>query len=106
AATGVVTLTSNPSLTGVSWGSGNQGWVPLTAVTATIVSVTDIIVERDTAAFDPLAVSGEQVAVGTAGLALPLLTTIADDLVANSLRFATLGKTYEDRNGTLYADID
>jgi len=106
AATGVVTLTASPSLTGVSWGSGNQGWNPLTGATATIVSVTDIIVERDTAAFDPLAVSGEQVAVGTAGVALRLLTTIADDLVANSLRFATLGKTYEDRNGTLYADID
>src|SRR5690606_13753911 len=37
---------------------------------------------------------------------LNLTTTVGDPVVANSLRFSLTGKTYEDRNGTLYTDID
>lgn len=103
-ATGVVTLAGTPTMKINEWDNG--AWVDDQPAAVTLTAVSNISIERDTAAFDPLAVSGEQVAVGTAGVALRLLTTIADDLVANSLRFATLGKTYEDRNGTLYADID
>lgn len=40
-----------------------------------------------------------------APLKLDLTTTVADKLVSNSIMFALGGKTYIDRNGTLYADV-
>lgn len=113
-ATGVVTITADAAVLSYQWGSiiavssgggGTGSWEPNNRF-APITAVSNIRVEQDGVAFDPLAITGEQVAVGVAGVSLPLLTTVASSLVANSLRFTVLGKTYEDRNGTLYADID
>jgi len=39
-------------------------------------------------------------------LEIDLLRTVADNLVQNSIEFSAIGKTYQDQNGTLYADID
>lgn len=112
--TGVVTITSDVWLHNFLWrgvivaGSGfgeNPGtWEPDDR-SAPITGVSNIRVEQDGVAFNPLAITGEQVAVGVAGVSLQLLTSVASSLVANSLRFTVLGKTYEDRNGTLYTDI-
>ena len=114
-ATGVVTITSAVWLENFLWrgvitvGSGFGGapgtWQPADR-SAPITGVSNIRVEQDGVAFNPLAITGETVTLDTAGVTLPLLTSVASSLVANSLRFTALGKTYEDRNGTLYADID
>ncbi len=105
AQTGVVTLTASVAVITGSWDSLYKIWAGASEQTP-VTAVSDIRIEQDGVPFDPLVVTGEHVAVGTAGVTLRLRTTIADTLVANSLKFTTLGKTYEDRNGTLYADID
>lgn len=113
AATGVVTLTANPAVSGSTWGvvttsttpAPTEGtWSPL-STTAAIVSVTDIRVERD-AASSPNSVVDEPIVLGTLGVRLDLLGSAAGTIVPGSLRFSWAGKTYEDRAGTLYTDID
>lgn len=109
AATGVVTLSNPVQLAAFKWEvSGGASWIPLTGADAqaTFVGVSNITVERDTAGFNPAAVSGETVAAATAGLRFDLLQTTANAIVPGSLLFTATGKTYIDRNGTLYADVD
>lgn len=105
AATGVVTLTAAPVANGVTWGSGNQGWSQLSESGA-IVSVTDIVLERDTGAFAANAVVAEPIPLTTVGVRLDLLGAAEGAIVPNSVQFSWASKTYEDRNGTLYTDID
>lgn len=102
-ASGVVTLSATIAVYFKSWLSDE--WRDYQDP-ATITGVADIAVERDTAAYDPNAVTGEQVNPSAIGLTLNLLTTVADTVVVGSVRFRATGKTYDDRAGTLYADID
>lgn len=104
AATGIVTITNPVSWTRLTWNPGEGRWM-IDAGTVAVVSAWDVRVERDTAAFDPNAITGETLAVSDVGLALDLTTTVADALVPGSLLFRATGKTYLDRNGALYADI-
>lgn len=76
------------------------------SIRAGVVGVSDIAVERDTAAYDPQSVAAELFAINGPGLALNLTATVSDTLVPNSLRFSAAGKTYDDRDGVLYADIN
>lgn len=104
-ATGVVTLTG-PMAVGIAvWSDTIKQWEP-TVSDASITGVSGIAVERDTTAYDPNAITGEAVVPGTVGLTLDLTSTVADPVVAGSVMFHATGKTYVDRNGTLYADID
>lgn len=86
------------SVTPGTWSSGSQA--------CTITAVADIVVERDDSGYNPNAVTGETFAVSTAGLGYRLVTTVGDPTVPNSVRFTWGSKTYEDRAGTLYTDID
>ena len=104
ASTGVVTFSGTIALSGYRWDSMFT-WAPLSG-TATPVTVSSIVVERDTAAFSPAAVTGETVAVAAVGLRIDLLQTTANGIVPGSLIFAATGKTYVDRNGTLYTDVN
>jgi hypothetical protein len=112
-ATGVVTLTGAPA--GVGHGSiavGTGIWNSLAyqfitdAGLAGITGVSNIAVEFDTTAYNPNAISGESVSPSTVGVRVDLLNGTDGAVVANSVRFAWAGKTYEDRNGVLYTDID
>lgn len=107
AATGVVTISQQVAIVTATYGlaGGYWGWIADNRL-GDITAVSDIKVERDGVAFSPDAIAGEQIPLAAAGLELRLLTTVSDDLVPNSLRFAVLGKTFEDRAGVLYADID
>lgn len=101
--TGVVTLTSAVSVQTRAW--GEDMWV-LETRAAPITGAADIVVEHDTETYDPNAVTGEAVAVSAVGLTLDLTTTVADMIVPGSVLFRATGKSYADRNGTLYADVD
>lgn len=101
--TGVVTITGGILYSSRDW-SGAQ-WLSQPGSIG-LVSVSDIVVERDTEAYDPQSVTGEQISPSQIGLTLDLTTTVADPIVVNSLRLRVTGKTYDDRNGLLYADID
>jgi hypothetical protein len=107
AATGVVTLSQQVAIVTATYGlaGGYWGWTADNRL-GTITAVTGITVERDAVAFSPDVITGEQVAPSAAGLALRILTTVSDAMVPNSLRVTVLGKTFEDRNGALYTDID
>ncbi len=107
AATGVVTISQQVAIVTATYGlaGGYWGWTADNRL-GDITAVSGIKVERDGVAFSPDAITGEQIALAAAGLELRLLTTVSDDLVPNSLRFSVLGKTFEDRAGGLYADID
>lgn len=111
-ATGVVTLTGAPALVGHGsiavgasiWNSLAYQFIP-DARLAGITAVSNIAVEFDTAAYNPNAIS-ESVSPSTVGVRVDLLNGTDGAVVANSVRFAWAGKTYEDRNGVLYTDID
>lgn len=47
----------------------------------------------------------QSVSFATAPLRFPLRTSVGDNMVPGSLIFTIGGKTYIDRNGTLYADV-
>lgn len=103
ATTGVVTFSpASVYVTYSSW--AGAGWAGYNGAQA-ILSVANIAVERNTTAFDPGAVSGEITAVATTGLKLDLTTTVADAVIPGSVMFTATGKTYIDRNGTLYTDV-
>ncbi|KON79419.1 hypothetical protein PA01_12845 [Azoarcus sp. PA01] len=104
AATGVVTITGPIGATRSEYTSYYH-WT-VTTPSLTITGVADIAVERDTAAFDPQAVTAETIAPGTAGLTLDLTTTVADAVVAGSVVLSVAGSIYIDRAGTLYANPD
>ena len=99
--TGVITLTVVNSYNS-TW--NGAAWVP--------IDVTRHV--RDDVEFGSavLATSGgsvEKTAALTsteAPITLDLTATVADAIVPNSVRFTLAGKTYDDRNGTLYTDID
>lgn len=107
ASTGIVTITNPVTWTKRTWNPGERRWDTATG-TVPVVSAWDVRIEKDTDAYNPNAVTGETVPVSEAGLTLELdlTTTVADAIVPNSLRFTVAGKTYDDRNGTLYTDID
>lgn len=104
AATGLVTLTSTMSVSIAIWTETVKQWDG-TIEQAPITGVSSIAIERDTASFDPNAVTGETVAPGSIGLLLDLTATVADPIIPGSVMFKATGKTYIDRNGTLYADV-
>lgn len=113
ASTGLVTLTGTPDGQGrASIAVGVGSWTYLTFQfiprneLAGITGVSNITVEFDTATYDPNAVVSESVPVTTEGIRLDLLGTAEGGIVPNSVRFTWAGKVYEDRNGTLYTDID
>ena len=113
AATGVVTLTGEPDANdratlavGVAiWNSLAFQFIPDSQL-AGITGVSNIHAEFDTAAYDPNAVVAEAVPVSSSGVLLDLLGTSEGGIAVNSIRFSWAGKTYEDRNGALYTDID
>lgn len=107
AATGIVTITGPVAGNTKEWGltGADWAWSQVNAVMP-IVGVANISVERDTAAFNPQAVTDEALAVSATGLQLDLTATVADSIVAGSVMFTATGKTYVDRNGTLYCDLD
>lgn len=102
ATTGIVTLSSAVSATHTDWW---DAWTN-TTVSLAVVSASAIAIERDTAGFNPNAVTGETVAVSTVGLQLDLTTTVADAVLPASVQFRVTGKTYIDRDGSLYTDVD
>lgn len=105
ASTGVVTLTGGINATRATWDVSTNSW-SRPSVSLSISSVADIKVERDTAAFDPDAITGEGIDPAAVGLVLQLAETVADPVVSNSVQFALTGLVYEDRAGTLYTNID
>ncbi|MDT3669010.1 MAG: hypothetical protein ROZ37_01605 [Aromatoleum sp.] len=111
AATGVVTLVSGVAVTWKYWEPGTidhsvpPAWKSGGA-TVSVLSVGALSVERDTAAYDPQAVTAETVAPGTVGLVLDLTTTVADAVVPGSVVLSAAGAIYVDRSGTLYANPD
>lgn len=108
ATTGIVTITNPVTWVRYNWVRSAWGtwlWEPDTGTIA-VVSAWNIRVEKDTAAWDPNAISGETVAVSSVGLVLDLTATVGDALVAGGQMFQVTGKTYIDRAGTLYTDID
>jgi hypothetical protein len=114
-ATGVVTITSGISATRATQESFSVvGWDNKTytgmkwvrpIVQLTVTGASSISVERDTAAFNPNAIPDEQVSPSQIGLTLDLTATIGDPVIAGSVMFRATGKTYIDRNGTLYTDV-
>jgi hypothetical protein len=100
-ATGLVNLTTIEAIASVY---ELNNWARK-SVTYAITLVSNIQVERDTAAFDPNAITDETVFPSDIGLTLDLTTTIGDPVVAGSVMFRATGKTYIDRNGTLYTDV-
>lgn len=113
-ATGQVTLSAGVIIKQERWSSilvvaegsaGANAWSS-TDHTGTITAVTDIVAERDDATFDPLAVTAELVSLATSGLRFDLTATVGDSLVPGSIMFTLTGKTYIDRGGILYADVD
>lgn len=104
ASTGVVTITNSVAFSSRGWSQGSM-WSGL-SYGFTVVSARDVRVTRDTEAFDPSLVEGEQVNPSQIGLTIDMLTTVGDRLIPNSLRFTATGKTYDDRSGALYTDID
>lgn len=103
AATGVVQLTSSLSVMVMIWSSTAKAWEgPVQS--ASLSGVSSIAIERDTAAYDPNAVTGELVALSTAGLDLDLTTTVGDAVVASSVMLSLAGGLYVDRGGVLYKD--
>lgn len=109
AATGVVSITGDVSASKNEWvrGEPSGGIAPQTWQTTIyaipITGVSDIVIERDDAAFDPLAELEEH---AISGLTLALCPGVADSVVPGSLLFDLTGKTYIDRSGTLYTDVD
>jgi hypothetical protein len=116
-ATGVVTITNPASLAVKTWqasSTSTTGQQPNTSSTSSwvinpgassIAALGNLRIEKDTPAFDPQAVTGENILLD-AGLTFSLAKTSADRIVPNSLRFALGGQTYEDRNGVLFTDVD
>lgn len=80
-------------------------WSDKMTISANVLTVSNIAVERDTL-FDPQSVSAEPIPVATSGIELDLLVATVGAIVPNSVRFALGGKSYDDRNGVLYTDID
>lgn len=105
ASTGVVTLTSALAVQKLQWAEPPGEWYG-PSENASITGVADIVVERDTAAYDPTGVTAELVAVGTVGLTLDLTSTVADTVVPGSVVLSAAGTIYVDRAGTLYANPD
>lgn len=115
--TGVVSLTTQININLAQWEPaainatgpvvvhGNPGEWKLSNRNYTIQAVADIRVERDTNLFDPQAVTGEIVSIAT-GLSLSLLQGVGDQLVAGSILFDAAGKSWSDRDGILYVDIN
>ncbi|MCM2310293.1 MAG: hypothetical protein NDI84_02720 [Steroidobacteraceae bacterium] len=104
-ATGVVMITNSMAVSIAIWSDQVKQWEG-DFESVTIAGVSAIEIERDTAAFDPSVVTNETVAVGTVGLTLDLTTSVADPVMPGSVLLAVTGKTYVDRNGSLYADLD
>lgn len=101
AATGVGTISGSMTVLKAIWSDTVKQWDG-TPMSANISGVSDIAVERDTTAFDPNAVTGEAIAVGTLGLDLDLTTTVGDLVVAGSVLLSITGNIYVDRGGVLY----
>lgn len=110
AAAGVVTLTSRIAATVAYWGALLNQWEGATLADAEaipgapITGVSSIAVERDTGAFTPQTVTGETLAVATAGVDLDLTVTVGDLVVAGSVLMSVTGNVYVDRGGVLYQD--
>lgn len=101
---GVVTITNQIVARAMVWDVESAEWV-VQHPSYAVVAAASISVERDTDAFVPSAVTGEQVSPSQIGLTLDLTTTVADPIIAGSVMFRATGKTYIDRNGTLYTDV-
>jgi hypothetical protein len=97
--TGVVTLTS-PLQIQANVYSHFSGWSEdISALDP--VSASDLSAQS---AGDPsLTASVEDFSIS---LVFDLLTTVADHAVPESIEFAATGKTYIDRSGTIYTDVD
>lgn len=104
AATGVLTITS-PLSVRQSVYEPITGW-DSDIITLAIVALGDIQFERDTTAFNPDAVSAEPIPLAASGIEVDLLVATTAFVVPNSVRFTLGGRTYDDRNGVLYTDID
>lgn len=111
--TGIVTIT-NPATVDTrrfvltpAVGSLYGNWSG-SAESIAVAALGDIRLERDTDAFNPNAVTGEEIALGASpGTALSFaLSASTDAIVANSVRFSMGAQIYEDRSGTLYTNID
>lgn len=109
ATTGVVTLSVGSIAANMNdWGglAGAEWAWSVVNRSLSINAVTGIEVERDTEAYDPQSVSAELVAIADHGLTLDVTPSLGDPVVPNSVRFTLAGKTYDDRDGTLYTDIN
>lgn len=104
-ATGVVTLTGDMMVSVSIWTDLIKQWEG-TASAAVIAGVSNIAIERDTAAFNPAEIPAELVSASGVGLTFDLTTTVADPVVPGSVMFRATGNTFIDRDGTLYVDID
>lgn len=103
ATTGLVTITSSLATEANQWTGAT--WVPSSASESwPIVAVYDIHVERDTDAFDPQAITDEQVFPSEIGLTIDLTATVGDDVVAGSVLARITGLHYVARAGSLYVD--
>lgn len=99
-ATGVVTLTANPSINRQVWSTLNWHSEPVQAATT---GAYNLSVEQESTEYDP-AIAQELHQVAT--LTLGITTSVGDPLIPWSLLFTLCGKQYVDRNGTLYIDIN
>lgn len=101
-ANGEVTIASAITIVRNLW-LGTGSWSTFN-YQQSITAVLGLSVERN-AASGTTAVVAEQVDVDVVGLTIDLTATVSDSIVAGSLLFTLCGKTYIDRNGTLYADV-
>lgn len=99
-ATGVVTITGGISMTAPIYVA--MTWAGST-ISAPVYARSQVLVEQD----GTFATTGETDMFDPAtGMTLALTTTTSDALLPGSVMFVLGGKTYVDRSGTLYSDID
>lgn len=85
---------------GGSWTAYGGDFYPAVAQVAGTVEAIIVRNPASTALTDSLAY-----VLADDGLQIDLTSTITDRVVAGSVRFTFAGKSYDDRNGTLYADF-
>lgn len=107
-ATGVVTVNATAPVTKLRSYSGpaGVGWIAAPAETATVQMGSATFAALPTATPPSIAAQSASIPLGSAGkgLSLQLGPQTPMTIVPGSVMFTAFGKTYVDRNGSIYAD--
>lgn len=107
-ATGVITLTPQIAISFTGYRhvfSATPGWVPFEVNVNRNVGFTTTVVYR-IANLSALVGQTDAFSFTQAPLSLDMTRTVGDPVVPGSVVFRLGGKTYIDRNGTLYTDVN